>query len=125
MLVDLVGEMKRHHRVQHRTRAVAAAAVAAAQVAVSGVQVGLVAAQVEATPGDAEARATALMVAGRVIEASLDRVGAAVAADTGSLCSLVTNVVVEAKGQLANNDRPGDIADLVKGKQFSIDVCAA
>ena len=30
------------------------------------------------------------------------------------------------KGQLANNDRPGDIADLVKGKQFAIiDVFAA
>ena len=42
---------------------------------------------------------------------------AAVAADTGSLYSLVTNVVVEAKGQLANNDRPGDIADLVKTRQ--------
>ena len=48
-----------------------------------------------------------------------------VAADTGSLYSLVINVLVEAKGQLANNDRPGDIADLVKGKQFSIDVFAA
>ena len=49
----------------------------------------------------------------------------AVAADTGILYSMVTNVGVEAKGQLAINNGPGDIADLVKGKQFVIDVFAA
>ena len=49
----------------------------------------------------------------------------AVAADTGILYSMVTNVGVEAKGQLAINNGPGDIADLVKGKQFAIDVFAA
>ena len=49
---------------------------------------------------------------------------AAVAANTGILYSL-TNVGVEAKGQLAINNGPGDIADLVKGKQFAIDVFAA
>ena len=50
---------------------------------------------------------------------------AAVAADTGILYSLVTSVGVEAKGQLAINNEPGDIADLVKGKQFAIGVFAA
>jgi len=49
---------------------------------------------------------------------------AAVAANTGILYSL-TNVGVEAKGQLAINNGPGDIADLVKGKQFAIGVFAA
>ena len=41
----------------------------------------------------------------------------AVAADTGILYSMVTNVGVEAKGQLAINNGPGDIADLVEGKK--------
>ena len=49
----------------------------------------------------------------------------AVAADTGILYTLVTNVGVEAKGQLAINNGPDDIADLVKGKQFAIGVFAA
>jgi len=42
-----------------------------------------------------------------------------VAADTESQ---VTSAVVEAKGQLANNDRPGDAAGRVKGQDFAIDV---
>ena len=47
----------------------------------------------------------------------------AVAADTGILYSLVTNVGVEAKGQLAINNGPGDIADLVEGKKGREAVC--
>ena len=34
--------------------------------------------------------------------------------------SLVTNVVVDAKSQIANNDRPGDVAGRVKGQGFEI-----
>eukprot|EP00617_Octactis_speculum_P014582 CAMPEP_0185769842 /NCGR_PEP_ID=MMETSP1174-20130828/56177_1 /TAXON_ID=35687 /ORGANISM="Dictyocha speculum, Strain CCMP1381" /LENGTH=348 /DNA_ID=CAMNT_0028455059 /DNA_START=24 /DNA_END=1073 /DNA_ORIENTATION=- len=45
----------------------------------------------------------------------------AVAADVESL---VTNVVVEAKGQLADNNWPGDITGRVKGQEFAIDVFA-
>ena len=41
------------------------------------------------------------------------------AADT---VSLVASVAVEAKGQLASNDRPGDVAGCVKRKGFAIDV---
>ena len=47
---------------------------------------------------------------------------AAVAANTGILYSL-TNVGVEAKGQLAINNGPGDIADLVEGKKGREAVC--
>ena len=43
----------------------------------------------------------------------------AVAADAGGR---VFNVVVEAKGQLANNNRTGDVAGCDNGVQFAIDV---
>ena len=47
---------------------------------------------------------------------------AAMASDTENL---MTNVAVEAKGQLTNNDRPGDVAGRVKGQAFAIDVFTA
>ena len=50
------------------------------------------------------------------------KICAAVAANTGILYNL-TNVGVEAKGQLAINNGPGDIADLVEGKKGREAVC--
>ena len=43
----------------------------------------------------------------------------AVAADAGGR---VTNIELEAKGQLATNNRPGDVAGIDNGKAFAVDV---
>ena len=64
------------------------------------------------------------MPSARFFKHLVKKFSAAVAANTGILYSL-TNVGVEAKGQLATNNGPGVIVDLVKGKQFAIDVFAA
>ena len=42
-----------------------------------------------------------------------------VAADAGGR---VTNIELEAKGQLATNNRPGDVAGIDNGKAFAVDV---